>query len=206
MLSVAAAIVGLVIGFLYAVAAAVIRRIRRQPPPAEIPLRFSLQKLFVAITLLAIFFGTIAFRLQQFKRAQKLVDRWSRSGVSLSFDYWERPHSAWTVPNSALDDVSLAELSDLTSLRPPESVRNPGHQRRRVSPETFHTLEISQPRRTADNRLLGFAAFLHARTSIRRSLRYEGDPVCRRGLCRPMPRGDCARAAAGNKISAWIEA
>jgi len=117
LLSAIAAIVGLIIGFVYAMVAVFVRWLRRQSPPPEIPLRFSLQKLFVAITLLAMFFGATAFRLQQFLREQKLADRWSRAGVSLTFDYWGRPHGAWTVPNSSLDDTSLAELADLTNLR-----------------------------------------------------------------------------------------
>src|SRR5262245_1094854 len=86
-LSVAASMVGLAIGFVYAIAAAIVRRFRGQAPPAELPLRFSLQKLFVAVTLLAVLFGATAFRLQQFKREPKLADRWSRAGVTLTFDY-----------------------------------------------------------------------------------------------------------------------
>jgi hypothetical protein len=117
LLSVAAAMAGLVIGFVYAIAAAIVRRLRGQPPPPKLPLCFSLQKLFVAVTLLAIFFGATGFRLQQFQREEKLADRWSRAGVSLTFDYWGRPYGAWTLPHSSFDDASLAELADLTSLR-----------------------------------------------------------------------------------------
>jgi len=117
LLSAAAGVVGLFIGLVYALAAALIRWLRRQPAPGEIPLRFSLQKLFIAVTLLAMFFGATAFRLQQFAREKVLADRWSRAGVTLTFDYWGRPKGGWTVPNTTLDDHSLADLAELTSLR-----------------------------------------------------------------------------------------
>jgi hypothetical protein len=116
-MSVAAAQAGLVVGVVYSLVAAFVRRLRGQRAAEEIPLRFSLQTLLVAVTLLAMYFGGAVFRLQQFAQEKKLADHWSRVGVSLTFDYWGRPKAAWTVPDPSLDDASLAELADLTSLR-----------------------------------------------------------------------------------------
>ncbi len=117
LISVVAAIVGLIVGLIYQSCVRLIlgREILAGSPRS--PFRFSLRRLTLFVSVLAVIFAGIAQRVRQFGEERKLADSWAESGVSLTFDYWSRPKAAWVLPNSIFDDSSLAKLTALRELR-----------------------------------------------------------------------------------------